>query len=205
MTESASGRGTRWQRNVFFAVFIGWIATIAAFAILMRVVLSNVDIEEQWAAAEQDDTVQATASGVLSAALQPIPEPAPTFSASGAVYVPLYSSLYVGGERVLKNVSTTLSIRNRSANAAIAVTSVTYHAAGGSTVAEPLAQPHLLAPMAVAEFYIDQRPEAGGPAATVVVGWGAETPSSPPLVEAVIIGSYGGRSLSFISRGSAGP
>ena len=55
------------------------------------------------------------------------------------------------------------------------------------------------------KFYADQSSTSGGPVATVVVGWGAETSVAPPLIEAVILGNYGAKSISFISRGESRP
>ncbi len=119
--------------------------------------------------------------------------------------MPLYSSLYVGGHRSLKNLSATLSLRNTSADQALIVTAVTYFDDNGKAVAELLDVPHVLAPMTTAEFYIDQSGTSEGPAATVVVEWGAETSLAPPLIEAVILGNYGAKSISFVSRGENRP
>jgi hypothetical protein len=157
------------------------------------------------AAIEEADTNQEDLDGPLPPALQPLTGPPPAFPVSGSVYVPLYSSLYVGGHRSLKNLSATLSLRNTSADQALVVTSVTYFDENGKAVVELLDVPHVLAPMATAEFYTDQSGTPGGPAATVIVRWGAETSINPPLIEAVILGNYGAKSISFVSRGENHP
>ncbi len=153
------------------------------------------------AAIEEADTEEEDPNRPLPPALQPLSGPLPALVVSGSVYVPLYSSLYVGGQRSLKNLSATLSLRNTSADQALIVTSMTYFDANGKAVVDLLDVPHALAPMATAEIYTDQSGTSGGPVATVVVKWGAETAVAPPLVEAVIIGNYGAKSISFVSRG----
>ena len=59
--------------------------------------------------------------------------------------------------------------------------------------------------MATAKFYIDQSRAQGGPVAAVVARWAAEISIAPPLVEAVILGHYGTKSISFVSRGENRP
>jgi hypothetical protein len=205
MVEKSDGQSGRRQRFILLVFFLGWIGAVAAFALFMRAWIPDIDLKADLAAIEEADTNQEDLDGPLPPALQPLTGPSPVFSVSGSVYVPLYSSLYVGGRRSLKNLSATLSLRNTSADQALVVTSVAYFDENGKAVVELLDVPHVLAPMATAEFYTDQSSMRGGPAATVIVTWGAETSISPPLIEAVILGNYGAKSISFVSRGENHP
>ena len=65
--------------------------------------------------------------------------------------------------------------------------------------------PHTLAPMAAAEFYVDQSRSEGGPVASIAVRWAAERSIAPPIVEAVMVGSYGVKSISFVTRSESRP
>jgi hypothetical protein len=190
--------------NLF--VFLGaWVATVVVLVLLMMSLIPEADLEADLAALEDADTEEATVEESLPAILQRLPGPAPEFSHTGSVYVPLYSSLYVGGQRSLKNLSATLSLRNTSVDQTLVLTSVTYLDASGKTVAERFETPHSMAPMTTAEIYIDQSRAGGGPITGIVVAWGAETSIAPPLAEAVIVGSYGAKSISFVSRGERRP
>jgi hypothetical protein len=205
MAEKSNGQYGGLRRLILYVFPLGWLATIAIFALLMRAWIPDVDLKADLAAIEEADTNQEDLDGPLPPALQPLTGPPPAFPVSGSVYVPLYSSLYVGGHRSLKNLSATLSLRNTSADQALVVTSVAYFDENGKAVVELLDVPHVLAPMATAEFYTDQSGTRGGPFAAVTVGWGAETSINPPLIEAVILGNYGAKSISFVSRGENHP
>ncbi len=205
MAEKSEEQYGRLRKFILYVFLLGWMATIAVGALLMRAWIPDVDLKADLADIEEADTDQVDLDGALPPALQPITGPSPVFSVSGSVYVPLYSSLYVGGHRSLKNLSATLSLRNTSADQALVVISVTYFDANGKAVVKLLDASHVLAPMAAAEFYADQSSTRGGPVATVIVRWGAETSINPPLVEAVILGNYGAKSISFVSRGENHP
>ncbi len=180
MVEKSEGQYGRLQKFILLVFFGGWIGAVVAFALFMRAWIPDVDLKADLAAIEEADTEEANLDGPLPPTLQPLSGPLPAFPVSGSVYVPLYSSLYVGGRRSLKNLSATLSLRNTSADQALIVTSVTYFDGNGKAVVELLDVPHVLAPMATAEFYTDQSSTSGGPVATVIVGWGAETSAAPP-------------------------
>jgi len=205
MVEKSEGQYGRLKKFILLVFFIGWIGAVVVFALFMRAWIPDVDLKADLAAIEETDTDEANLDGPLPSVLQPLSGPLPALAISGSVYVPLYSSLYVGGRRSLKNLSATLSLRNTSADKALIVTSVTYFDGNGKAVVELLDVPHVLAPMATAEIYADQSSTSGGPVATVIVGWGAETSVAPPLIEAVILGNYGAKSISFVSRGESSP
>ncbi len=205
MVDKSEGQYGRLQKFILLVFFVGWIGAVVVFALFMRIWIPDVDLKADLAAIEEADTEEANLDGPLPPSLQPLTGPLPAFPVSGSVYVPLYSSLYVGGQRSLKNLSATLSLRNTSADQALIVTSMTYFDGNGKAVVELLDVPHVPAPMATAEFYTDQSGTSGGPVATVIVGWGAETSVDPPLIEAVILGNYGAKSISFISRGENRP
>jgi hypothetical protein len=205
MVDKSEGQYGRLQKFILLVFFGGWIGAVVAFALFMRAWIPDVDLKADLAAIEEADTDEANLDGPLPPSLQPLKGSLPALPISGSVYVPLYSSLYVGGQRSLKNLSATLSLRNTSADQALIVTSVTYFDGNGKAVVELLDVPHVLAPMATAEFYTDQSGASGGPVAAVIVGWGAETSVAPPLIEAVILGNYGAKSISFVSRGESRP
>jgi len=205
MVEKSEGQYGRLQIFILLVFFGGWIGAVVVFALFMRAWIPDVDLKADLAAIEEADTEEEDPNRPLPPALQPLSGPLPALVVSGSVYVPLYSSLYVGGQRSLKNLSATLSLRNTSADQALIVTSVTYFDGNGKAVVELLDVPHALAPMATAEFYADQSSTSGGPVATVIVGWGAEASVAPPLIEAVILGNSGVKSISFVSRGESRP
>lgn len=196
--------GSRQQLGLF--VFLGgWVAAIVVLVLVMMALIPETDLEADLLVLEETDTEEATLDGPLPAVLQPLPEPVPEFSKAGSVYVPMYSGLYVGGQRSLTNLSATLSLRNTSADQSLVVTSIKYFNGRGESVADLLDAPRLMAPRTTAEVYIDQNKSNEDPVTGIVIGWGAGQSIAPPLVEAVIVGSYGIKSISFVSRGENRP
>jgi hypothetical protein len=203
MAERSETRDGGLRQFFLYLFVLGWLATIVTVALMMRAMVPAVDLQAELEALEAAETDEADPDEAPSA-LQDLSGPLPSFAVTGSSYVPLYASLYVGGQRSLKGLSATLSLRNRSADQALVITSVTYLDSAGATVAGLFQEPQVLAPMATAEFYIDQASHSGGPIAAAIVDWGAESAVTPPLVEAVIVGSYGTKSISFVSRGQDG-
>lgn len=159
------------------------------------------DVGADLAVLETASTIEVGAGGPPHPALTPLSGEVPELATNGTVYVPVYSSIYVGDQRGLSDLAATLSVRNTSAAHGIVVTKVDYFDGEGRLVGSPLDTPHVLAPMGTAEFFLDQEAPRGGPGANFLVTWGARNPVPPPLIEAVMIGTYGLRSISIVSRG----
>jgi hypothetical protein len=202
MSEKLEGRDRGLRTFILFLFVAGWIVTIVVVALLMRTWIPEVDVMAELAAIEEAETDQAEPDR-LPSTLRPLPGPLPELSVSGAIYVPIFESLYVGGKRRLNNLSATLSLRNTSSNQPHIISAVRYFDASGAEIAAVLDAPRVLAPLSVAELYIDQGAYPGGPVTAAIVDWGAEGLASPPLIKAVIVGSYGAKNISFVSGGEA--
>lgn len=201
MAEGPETQDAGMRKFILRLFFFGWVVTVAAFGLLMRAWIPDVDLEAELAALEEADTDAADLDAPPSPTLQILTDPLPDLSVSGSTYVPLYNELYVGGERSLKHLSATLSVRNTSVDQALVVTSIKVFDESGEPVAEPLDTPHVLGPMASAQLYVDQTRVRGRPLTTVVVQWGSESPIDPPLIGAIIVGGYGGKGISFAIPG----
>lgn len=116
------------------------------------------------------------------------------------IYVPIYSHIYLGA-RSKRSFATTLSVRNTDPKNPIIVTAVRYYDTAGKLVESFLDKPHALAPLASADFFVDQRDDRGGAGANFIVEWESEKPVSKPIVEAVMAGISGTQGLSFVRSG----
>lgn len=191
-------------RTLYLILFtIGWIAVVAGLALFMRFWVPNVDIEAELAAIEEADTVEVDLEEP-TATLRPAGESPPDASISGSTYVPLYDELYVGGERGVKGLSATLSMRNLSSSEGLFINSISIFDDAGQLVGKPLGSPHVLAPMASAQMYVDPSYAPGKRLAAVVVEWNAAENASP-LIGALIVGTYGAKTVSFTFRGENRP
>ena len=135
--------------------------------------------------------------------LQPVPGDTVPSASSALVYVPVYSSLYLGVSHRTQTaeLAATISIRNTSSAHAITLESVRYYDSSGKLVRDYLAKPSALAPLGSVEFVVQRADVAGGPGANFLVGWAGPANIDEPLIEAVMVGQAGNAGISFTSRG----
>lgn len=119
---------------------------------------------------------------------------------SKTIYVPVYSHVYAqGGKPFL--LETTLSIRNTDTGRPITLNAVKYFDTAGKLVKDYLDRPVSLAPLATTEVLVEQQDTKGGSGANFLVEWSSREAVTPPLVEAVMVGSAEQANISFVSVG----
>jgi hypothetical protein len=131
------------------------------------------------------------------------PPPAAAWTARGAVYVPAYAAIRIGGGKGRLELATTLSIHNVSREAPLVIERIDYHDTAGRRVQSFLSRPIALKPLATVEAFVPAEDVRGGTGANFIVDWAAAGPIAPPAVEAVMIGAIGSASYSFVSVGRA--
>jgi hypothetical protein len=124
-------------------------------------------------------------------------------AAGGTIYVPVYSSLYLGLPNRSNSVdlAATVSVRNLSTAHPITLDWVRYYDSVGKQVREYLEKPSTLPPLGSVEFMIQRSDTSGGPGANFLVRWHAPAVVDEPLIEAVMLGQSGNAGISFSSRG----
>jgi len=142
-------------------------------------------------------------SGSAADRLQPITEAAGNGVVRRTVYVPIYSSLYLGRDikHDMVQLTSTLSVRNVSPRYAVAIASVRYYDSLGRFVKDHLAKPAELAPLASVEFVVKEADTTGGPGANFLVKWSGPAGVDEPLIEAVMVGRSADAGISFTSVG----
>jgi len=133
-------------------------------------------------------------------------QPAPAGSATTdgtIVYVPVYSSLYLGMSTRAQTVdlAATVSVRNTSSVHPITLQWVRYYDSTGKQVRDYLDKPAALPPLGSVEFVIQRSDAAGGPGANFLIRWEGPANVDEPLIEAVMFGQSGNAGVSFTSRG----
>jgi len=124
-------------------------------------------------------------------------------STKGTIYVPTYSRVYgaASGAKRLIELSTTLRIDNTSSTKPLVIQRIEFYETSGKLVQSYLSEPLALRPFGTIEIVIPAEDESGGVAANFIVEWAGAGPMAEPLVEAVMIGSQGDTSYSFVSPG----
>ena len=124
-------------------------------------------------------------------------------AASGTIYVPVYSTLFLGGpNRALTvNLAATVSVRNVSAVHAITLDWVRYYDSVGKHVCDYLNQPSALTALGSVEFVVQRSDTTGGAGANFLIRWHAAAAVDEPLAEAIMLGQSGNAGISFNSHG----
>lgn len=135
-----------------------------------------------------------------AAPLQKIDASPENVATGQTVYVPVYSHIYHDGGRELA-LEATLSIRNTDPDDAIVIESIRYYDTAGSRIKDYIEKPVNLGPLASADFLVERRDSAGGVGANFLIEWVAESAVQEPLIEAVMVGHVGNRSVSFVRSG----
>jgi hypothetical protein len=122
-------------------------------------------------------------------------------AAGQTIYVPAYSAVATADNARLYQLAITLCVRNTDRNLPIVVTAARYHHQDGRLVRDFLKTPLRLAPLAALDFHIREGDTTGGTAPSFLVEWVGESVASPPITEAVMVGTAGTQGISFVCPG----
>lgn len=118
------------------------------------------------------------------------------------VYIPIYSHIYHGDkEKHPLDLTATLSIRNTDADYPVTITVIRYYDSGGKLLKSYLRNSLTLNPLSSTRVVIQESDKSGGSGASFIVTWESKNKVSPPLIEAIMIGTKGQQGVSFSSRG----
>ena len=118
-----------------------------------------------------------------------------------SVYVSIYSHIYSGIKARPFDLVAILSIRNTDIDQPVTILSVRYYDTEGKLLKEYLDQPLGLKALASTRYIIKEDDKTGGSGANFIVKWQSNKKITPPIIEAVMIGTHSGQGISFVSRG----
>ena len=118
-----------------------------------------------------------------------------------SVYVSIYSHVYSGIKARPFDLVAILSIRNTDINQPVTIVSVKYYDTEGNLLKEYLDEPLQLKALASTRYIVKEDDKAGGSGANFIVKWKSDRKITPPIIEAVMIGTHSGQGISFVSRG----
>lgn len=139
----------------------------------------------------------------VSERLRPVDTVSSESAATGTIYVPVYSTLFLGvpNQSLTVNLSATVSVRNVSAVHEITLDWVRYYDSFGKHLRDYLTQPSALPTLGSVEFVVQRSDTTGGAGANFLIRWHATAAVDEPLAEAIMLGQSGNAGISFSSRG----
>jgi hypothetical protein len=168
---------------------------IRAGGICLVILVCLLTVRMSEAAAQSAGSIEQNFASSLTAV------PSGPLAASGAFYVPVYSSVSMSQGKLKADFSVTLSIHNASETSPLVVKRIAYFDTSGKMVESYLKAPIALKPFATVEVFIATTDTRGGTGANFVVDWAATGEITEPAVEALMIGSVGPGHYAFISQG----
>ncbi len=126
---------------------------------------------------------------------------ASSLNTRGTVYVPIYSSVRDAANKEPVEVTATLRIDNASDSKPIVINRIDYFSTAGKLVQSYLDQPLALRPFGAIQISIAAEDQRGGAASNFIVAWSGAGPIAEPVIEAVMVGTVGNSSYSFVSQG----
>jgi Protein of unknown function (DUF3124) len=168
---------------------------IRAGGIFLAVLLCLLAVRTTEALAQSSASIEQNFANSLTAV------PSEGFTASGAFYVPVYSSVSMSQGKLRADFSVTLSVHNASETKPLVLKRIAYFDTSGKMVESYLKSPVALKPFATVEVFIAASDVRGGTGANFVVDWAAASEIAEPAVEALMVGSVGPGHYAFISQG----
>ena len=166
---------------------------IRAGGIFLAVLLCLLTVRVTEALAQSSASIEQNFANSLTAV------PSEGLTATGAFYVPVYSSVSMSQGKLRADFSVTLSVHNASETRTLVLKRIAYFDTSGKMVESYLKSPIALKPFATIEVAItDTR---GGTGANFMVDWAAAGEIAEPAVEALMVGSVGAGHYAFISQG----
>jgi Protein of unknown function (DUF3124) len=174
----------RWQ--------IGWQGLLFAIAVFLGGLLLGSRLQTS-------DPIHSSAAERL----QPAAAVSTALTPGATVYVPVYSSLYLGlnVKQQMVELAATVSVRNVSQAHPIVIEWVRYYDSKGKLVRDYIDKPAALPPLGSVEFVIQRSDVAGGPGANFLIRWQGPQAVDEPVIEAVMLGQSGNAGISFTSVG----
>jgi Protein of unknown function (DUF3124) len=127
--------------------------------------------------------------------------PTEPLTASGAFYVPVYSSVSMAQGKLRADFAVTLSVHNASETRPLVLKRIAYFDTSGKMVESYLKAPIALKPFSTIEVFIATSDVRGGTGANFVVDWAAAGEIAEPVVEALMVGGVGAGHYAFITQG----
>jgi hypothetical protein len=169
---------------------------LPGFAVALAALFAGLFFGSQ---VRSSDTVHSSAAERL----QPVEAGTSPTGAGATVYVPVYSSLYLGLDikQPMIDLAATVSVRNVSTVHPIVIESVRYYDSTGKRIRDYVDKEAALPPLASVEFVIQRADATGGPGANFLIHWKGPANVDAPIIEAVMLGKSGSGGVSFTSAG----
>lgn len=120
---------------------------------------------------------------------------------SGTTYLSMYSQIYSQSQEKIYGLTNIISIRNTSLTDSVFMDRIDLYESNGELARSYIEKSVFLLPMETLEIIINQKDRIGGTGGNFIFDWRTKKNVPEPLFEAVMISTYNGQGLSFVTQG----
>lgn len=118
----------------------------------------------------------------------------------GKSYLSVYSQIYNRTEHVKSNLTTTVSMRNKSETDTIYLLRAEYFDTEGTSLRNYFNQTIYLAPLETTEIIIEELDISGGTGSNFIIEWKTPPNCPEPLFEGIMTSTMGQQGISFTTK-----
>ncbi|MFC4689896.1 DUF3124 domain-containing protein [Dokdonia genika] len=119
----------------------------------------------------------------------------------GSTFLSIYSQIYMRSEKDEADLTATVSLHNPNLTERIFIDKAIYYNTHGEPIRTYFDKTIYINPMETVQIVIDGVDKAGGTGANFVFDWQINQNGNEPIIEAVMISTYGNQNISFVTTG----
>lgn len=119
----------------------------------------------------------------------------------GSTFLSIYSQIYMRSENEQSDLTATVSLHNPNLTERIFIDKAIYYNTHGEPIRTYFDKTIYINPMETVQIVIDGVDKEGGTGANFVFDWQIKPKSNEPIVEAIMISTYGNQGISFVTTG----
>lgn len=120
---------------------------------------------------------------------------------TGRTFLSIYSQIYVRTENDQTDLTATISLHNPNINEQVYIDKATYYNTYGEPIRVYFDKTIFIEPMETVQIIIDGVDDEGGTGANFIFDWTIKPNTNEPIIEAIMISTYGQQGISFVTTG----
>ena len=120
---------------------------------------------------------------------------------SGSTFLSIYSQIYLRTENDQADLTATISLHNPNLESQVYVDKAVYYNTLGEPIRVYFDKTIFIKPMETVQIVIDGVDNEGGTGANFIFDWKIQPNTNEPIIEAIMISTYGQHGISFVTTG----
>lgn len=119
----------------------------------------------------------------------------------GSTFLSIYSQIYMRNDQEQSDLTATVSLHNPNLMEQVFINKAIYYNTQGESIRTYFEKTIFINPMETVQIVIDGVDKEGGTGANFVFDWQIKPNANEPIIEAIMISTYGNSGISFVTTG----